>query len=172
MSSPYIGEIRLFGGNFAPVGWALCQGQLLSIQSSTALFALVGTFYGGDGVQTFGLPDLRGRVPIHQGQGPGLSNYLIGQQGGTEAVTLTKNQIPSHSHPVRVNSSAATLTAPGGALLASTGSVNCYDTSAPSAAMSGSAISNTGGSQPHDNMAPSLVINYIISLFGVFPSQS
>ncbi|WP_457418937.1 phage tail protein [Roseateles sp. P5_E7] len=171
MSNPFIGEIRLFGGNFAPAGWALCQGQLISIAENDALFNLIGTTYGGDGVQTFALPDLRGRVPVHQGRGAGLSSRVIGEVGGSEAVTLTLAQMPQHSHAMNASSAAATMGSPGGALLATT-AVNSYDTGAGSTAMAAGAIGSSGASQPHVNMGPTLALNYIISLFGIFPPQA
>jgi microcystin-dependent protein len=171
MSDPFIGEIRLFAGNFAPSGWAFCQGQLLPISQDEALFALIGTTYGGDGQTTFALPNLSGRIPLHQGQGPGLSPRTIGEMAGTENVTLTSSQIPQHTHALHANSAAATGTSPSGALLAAT-SVASYDTGPGSTAMAAGAVGNAGGSQPHNNMAPTLALNYIICLFGIFPSQN
>lgn len=172
MSNPYVGEIRLFAGNFAPAGWALCQGQLLSIAENDVLFALIGTTYGGDGQATFGLPDLRGRVPVHQGTGPGLSTRVIGQLGGSETVTLTAGQLPAHSHTLSATTAAASSAAgPSGSLLA-TSSVALYGTGAAASPMAGAAITASGGNQPHENMAPFLGLNYIISLFGIFPSQA
>lgn len=171
MSTPYVGEIRLFAGNFAPVGWALCQGQLLSIADNDVLFQLIGTTYGGDGQQTFAMPDLRGRLPVHQGQGPGLSSRVIGEVGGSETVTLTLAQMPVHSHAMAGSSAAASMGSPGGAMLATT-AVNSYDTSAGSTAMAAGAIGSSGASQPHQNMGPTLALNYIIALFGIFPSQA
>lgn len=172
MSTPYVGEIRLFAGNFAPAGWALCQGQMLSIADHDVLFTLIGTIYGGDGQQTFALPDLRGRLPVHQGQGPGLSNRVIGEQGGTETVTLTVAQIPAHGHGLVGSSAAANLGSPAGALLAAT-SVNSYDsTGSPASTLASAAIGNAGGNQPHENMGPTLTLNYIISLFGIYPSPA
>ena len=173
MSNPYVGEIRLFAGNFAPLGWALCQGQLLSIAENDTLFSLIGTTYGGDGQQTFGLPDLRGRVPLHQGNGPGLSPRAIGELAGAETVTLTTAQLPAHSHSLVATSAPASATAgPAGGVLASA-SVKVYGSGAPSTAMAAAAISPTsGGGQPHQNMAPFLALNYIISLFGIYPQQS
>lgn len=171
MSDPFVGEIRLFAGNFAPVNWALCNGQLMSIAQNTALFSLLGTQYGGNGQTTFALPDLRGRVPLHQGQGPGLSPRSIGEQAGAETVTLLASQIPSHSHALRASTAAAAGSTPAGALLGAT-SVNSYDNSAAGVAMANGAIGTSGGSQPHDNMAPTMALNYIIALFGVFPSRN
>ncbi len=160
MSTPYVGEIRLFAGNFAPVGWALCQGQLMPISENEVLFQLIGTTYGGDGQSTFSLPDLRGRVPLHQGPG-----FVIGQQGGVEQVTLTSAQVPSHNHSLQATAATASAASgPSGSLLA-TASVAVYGSGDPLTSMA-------GDSQPHSNMAPYNVLNYIISLFGVFPSQS
>ena len=170
MSTPYVGEIRLFAGNFAPQGWMFCQGQLLSIAENDVLFTLVGTTYGGDGENSFALPDLRGRVPVHQGQVSGLTPRTLGEVGGTETVTLTASQLPVHTHALHANGAAATGTAPGGALLAATGSAS-YDPGAAATAMAAGAVGSAGGSQPHDNMAPTLTVNYIISLYGVYPVQ-
>lgn len=173
MSNPYFGEIRLFAGNFAPLGWAFCHGQLLAIAENDALFNLIGTTYGGDGQQTFGLPDLRGRVPLHQGNGPGLSPRAIGQQAGTETVTLTATHLPAHSHSLVATSAPASAAAgPAGGVLA-TASAKVYGSGAPSTPMAATAIAATsGGGQPHQNMAPFLALNYIISLFGLYPQQS
>ncbi|NCT82797.1 MAG: phage tail protein [Comamonadaceae bacterium] len=166
MSDPFVGEIRLFAGNFAPVGWALCQGQLLPIAENDVLFTLIGTTYGGDGQSTFALPNLAGRIAMHAGPG-----YIQGDQMGTEAVTLTTAQIPQHTHALHASTAAADGTTPGGALLAAT-SVASYDTAPGTTAMAAGAVGLAGGSQPHDNMAPTLTLNYIISLFGIFPSQN
>jgi microcystin-dependent protein len=166
MSSPYVGEIRLFAGNFAPAGWALCQGQLLAISEFETLFNLIGTTYGGDGQSNFALPNLAGRIPVHVGRG-----HVIGETGGVESVTLTSGQIPQHTHALLGSTAAAIGTSPAGALLATTGFAS-YDTAAASTPMAAVAVGTAGGSQPHDNMAPTLAVNYIISLFGVFPSQS
>jgi microcystin-dependent protein len=172
--TPFIGEIRLFGGNFAPLGWAFCDGSVLLISEYDALFALIGTTYGGDGQDTFALPDLRGRVPVHQGQGPGLPPRLIGEAAGTETVTLTPAQLPSHSHGLVGSSSAATLSSPGGSLLAVTGAVGSYGSGTPNQPMSTGALAASGAAaaQPHENMAPFMTISYIISLFGIFPTRS
>jgi microcystin-dependent protein len=175
MGTPYVGEIRLFAGNFPINGWAFCDGQQLAIAQNDVLFQLLGTTYGGDGQQTFNLPDLRGRVPIHQGS-DGLGNsYLLGQSGGTETVTLTLNQIPAHGHAPQANSGAGTQASPAGNVWAAS-ALNLFSASAPSANMDPGALSPAGGfqgvTQPHDNMVPFLGINFIISLFGVFPSQN
>ena len=174
MGTPFIGEIRLFAGNFAPAGWAFCAGQLLPISENDALFSLIGTTYGGDGQSTFALPDLRGRVPIHFGFGPGLSNRVIGQSGGVEEVTLTTAQIPAHSHPLQANRGLATLPGPGGAVLAQSrqAGIDLYLEDDPSVTMAPQSITAVGGSQPHENMQPWMGMNYIISLFGIFPSPT
>jgi microcystin-dependent protein len=169
MSQPFVGEIRMFAGNFAPVGWMLCQGQLLSIAENDVLFNLIGTTYGGDGQQTFALPDLRGRMPLHQGTGVG-GTFIIGEMAGVETVTLTTNQIPAHSHVPQANTNGS-ANVPGGNTWAGwTGSQ--YSDQAPNALMASGALGSAGGSQPHDNMPPYLTINFIISMFGIFPSQT
>jgi microcystin-dependent protein len=174
MSNPYIGEIRMFGGNFAPAGWAFCQGQLMPISENDALFTLIGTTYGGDGQETFGLPDLQGRFPIHTGSSGG-GTYIIGETGGVESVTLTANQIPNHNHPVLATTSGATGS-PANALMAtatsSTAGLRVYSTNAVSTNLHPSSVSPAGGSQPHENMQPYLCVNFIISLFGIFPTQA
>lgn len=167
MSQPYVGEIRMFAGNFAPVGWAFCNGALLPISENETLFNLIGTTYGGDGQNTFALPDLRSRVPIHVGPG-----FALGQAAGAESVTLTVSQIPAHSHVPIGNASSGNQPSPGSGVWAANATLSPYETGTPSIAMDPGAIGSTGGSQPHDNMIPFLVINFIISLFGVFPSQS
>jgi microcystin-dependent protein len=167
-----VGEIRMFGGNFAPNGWSFCDGSVLSIADNEVLFNLIGTTYGGDGQSTFQLPDLRSRVPIHQGTGPGLSQVNLAQTGGTEAVTLTTSQIPNHTHTPLCNNAAGTQSGPGNGIWAINSTLGPYSTVAPSVAMDAAAIGQTGGNQPHDNMLPYLCINFIISLFGVFPSQT
>jgi microcystin-dependent protein len=173
MSEPYLGEIRMFGGNFAPIGWALCQGQLLPISENDALFTLIGTTYGGDGQSTFGLPDLQGRAPIHAGQGAGLSNYTPGEKGGAETVTLTVQQIPVHSHQLAASTGAGTTANPGANVLAAGPSGALYvDGVTPTDALAGSALTPVGGSQPHENLMPYVAITYIICLNGLFPSQS
>jgi len=176
MAEPFIGQILLVGFNFAPQGWALCNGQLLSISQNAALFSLLGTFYGGDGISTFGLPDLRGRAPVHQGQGPGLSNYVIGEVTGAESVTLLSNQMPQHNHFVNAVNSPGNAGSPSGALLAETAtrgavSGDTYSSSPTNTTLAPNAVSLTGGSQPHNNIQPVLVMNYIIALTGIFPSR-
>jgi microcystin-dependent protein len=167
MAQPYVGELRLFAGNFAPAGWMFCDGQLLPISENEVLFQLIGTTYGGDGETTFALPDLRGRVPVHQGNG-----YTLAQTGGAETVTLTPSQMPVHRHPLRASTAAATHSAPGNTLLTATGTVNSYGSGNPDQLMTAGALTPSGGSQPHDNMAPYLAVSYIISLFGIFPSPT
>jgi len=166
MSDPYIGEIRMFAGNFAPLGWAFCEGQLLSIAEQTVLYDLIGTTYGGDGVQTFALPDLRGRIPIHVGSG-----FVIGETGGSESVTLTAPQMPTHTHQFEGSTDAATTRIPGGNVVAAT-IRNVYAPPGTVTPMSDVAMSSTGGGQPHENRQPSLCVSFIISLFGIFPSQA
>ncbi|MCK4784696.1 MAG: phage tail protein [Desulfobacteraceae bacterium] len=169
-SEPFLAQIVMFGGNFAPRGWALCDGQLLQIAQNTALFSLLGTTYGGDGRTTFGLPDLRGRVAMHPGTGPGLSNYRLGQKGGVEQVTLNINQIPSHTHEAKAYSGQGNQQGPGGNVLAFDRRETQYSNETPDVDMSvGSAV---GGSQPHTNMQPYLGINHIIALVGMYPSRT
>jgi len=167
MSSPFIGEIRMFAGNFAPVGWAFCNGAIIPIDQNDALFNLIGTTYGGDGQTTFALPNLQSQVPVHVGPG-----FALGQSGGTETVTLTTSQIPAHSHVPQAFTDAGNLSSPAAGVWASSSPATLYDNTPPSIAMSPSAIGSSGGSQPHDNMIPFLAINFILSLFGVFPSQT
>ncbi len=172
MATPFIAQITMFGGNFAPRGWAFCDGQILSISQNTALFSLLGTTYGGNGQTTFALPDLRGRTPIGPRQGAGLSNYNLGQKGGTETVTLNQTELPAHTHQVtaRASTNEATDTEPTNNFLA-TG--NQY-TSSSNTDLNANAVqaANTGGNQPHENRQPFLAINYIIALQGIFPSRN
>lgn len=172
MGTPYVGEIRMFGGNFAPVGWAFCNGQTLPISENEVLFTLIGTTYGGDGEQTFNLPNLQGRLPVHMGAGAGGNNYVIGETGGSEQVTLTTQQLPTHSHPMLASTIVGDQITPAGNVPANSVSVAIYTNSAPNGNMNASAIGPAGGGQPHENMQPYLCINFIISLFGVFPSQT
>jgi len=173
MAEPYVGEIRMFGGNFAPNGWLFCAGQLVPIAEFDVLFALIGTTYGGDGQSTFALPDLRGRLPIHMGQSPGTSNYIIGQRDGVETVTLTSNQMPAHTHAFIATTAASSNTGPGGNVVADStvAGAKIYAAGPGSAALAASAVTSSGGSQPHDNRMPFLAVSFIISLFGIFPSQ-
>ncbi|MDB4915811.1 MAG: Phage Tail Collar Domain protein [Gemmatimonadetes bacterium] len=171
MSSPYIGEIRLFGGNFAPQGWAFCDGAIVAISDNDALFQLIGTTYGGDGQSTFALPNLMGRVPIHQGQGSGLTNYQLAETGGVDTVTLNSNQMPNHSHAFVAATDIATGASPVASLLGESPTMQLYDASpAGTQNLALQAVSFTGGSQPHMNAQPYLALNYIISLYGIFPS--
>ncbi|MEZ4959287.1 MAG: tail fiber protein [Saprospiraceae bacterium] len=171
---PFIGEIKLFAGNFAPRGWAFCDGQLLPISQNTALFSILGTTYGGDGRTTFALPDMRGRVPLHQGTGPGLSDYSLGQRGGTESVTLTVLELPPHSHSLNANKqNGDTSDTPGSSLADTKGSDRDYMKSGEvDIQMSAKSIGSTGGGMPHENRQPYLAINYIIAMQGVYPSRS
>lgn len=171
MSDPYVGEIRMFGGNFAPSGWALCQGQLMPISENETLFNLIGTTYGGDGQTTFALPDLRGRVPIHMGQGPGLSYRTIGESAGTETVTLVTSQIPAHTHVPMANS-AGSATSPANGVWANSAAIQFQSGPTAGVNMHVKALGNSGGSQPHDNMTPYLAVNFIISLYGIYPSPT
>jgi len=170
--NPYLGEIRIFAGNFAPQGWALCNGQLLPISNNAALFSLLGTYYGGDGVSTFALPNLQSRVPVGQGQGPKLSPYVLGQQGGTENVTLTAQQMPQHNHTMGTLSSAGTAARPNANLLAQSTAGNVYGP-APSdgSSLNTAAIGSAGSSHPHANIQPYLALTFIIALQGVYPLQ-
>ena len=176
MSQPFVGEIRLFGCNFAPMGWAFCDGRLLSIAENDVLYVLIGTTYGGDGVTTFGLPDLRGRLPLGQGQGPGLTNRVIGEKAGTETVTLITQQMPAHTHSVLASTGVATTGTPANTLVpGAVSNQTMYVTDLTGAnpfTASGQSISNAGSSQPHENCMSNLAINYCISLFGIFPSQN
>lgn len=169
MAQPYVGEIRMFGGNFAPAGWMFCAGQIVAISENETLFQLIGTTYGGDGQTTFALPDLRGRVPVHQGQGPGLSNYVLAQTGGVETVTLTTNQIPAHTHTPNASNTGGSDN-PANNFWGNTTTGKPYSAAPPAVQMNVGTITPTGGSQPHENMIPFLCVSYIISLFGIFPS--
>lgn len=171
-TEPYIGEISWFAGNFAPRGWAKCDGQLLSISQNTALFSILGTQYGGDGRSTFALPDVRGRTVIHSGRGPGLSDRRIGSKGGTEIETLTINQIPSHSHDFKASSGGANTATPSNNVLANTGRTRIYEGGAPNVNLSSASITSTGGGQSHNNMQPYTTLNCIIALQGIFPSRN
>jgi microcystin-dependent protein len=166
MSNPFIGEIRIFAGNFAPAGWAFCDGTPMAISENDALFNLIGTTYGGDGQSTFNLPDLRGRLPMHQGNG-----YILGEAAGTESVTLTVQQIPAHSHPLLASGDLGSSPDPLGNVTAQsrTAGVDLYLEDVPNTNMAANAIAPVGGSQPHENMQPYLGLNVIISLYGVYP---
>ena len=167
MAQPYVGEIRMFAGNFAPAGWMFCDGSLLAISENETLFQLIGTTYGGDGQSTFALPDLRGRLPIHQGGG-----FVLAETGGAESITLTVNQIPAHSHPFLASADAGTQPSPGGFVPAASNVVKPYTAAAPTGAMAAQMLSSAGGSQPHNNFQPYLCVDFIISLFGIFPSPT
>jgi microcystin-dependent protein len=169
MAQPYVGEIRMFAGNFAPAGWMFCEGQLLPISENETLFNLIGTTYGGDGQSTFALPDLRGRLPMHQGNG-----FILAETGGAEEITLTVNQIPAHSHAELCSVNVAAVASPTNGVLSSPADVNTlpYGTDAPKGNLNPNSISPVGGSQPHTNFQPYLCVNFIISLFGIYPPPS
>ena len=167
MAQPYVGEIRIFAGNFAPAGWMFCEGQLLPISEYETLFNLIGTTYGGDGQSTFALPDLRGRIPIHFGNG-----FTLAETGGVEEVTLTVNQIPAHSHPMLASLNNALGSTPTGNLVGQVGATQIYREVPPASALNAQACGPVGGSQPHTNFQPYLCVDFIISLFGIFPSQT
>jgi microcystin-dependent protein len=166
---PYVAEIKMFAGTFAPAGWMFCNGQLLPISENETLFNLIGTTYGGDGQETFALPDLRGRLPLHQGGG-----FTLAETGGVETITLTTTQIPSHAHALTATGNLASAGAPAGQLpgLAQAATITPYGTDAPVSTLHPQAVTTAGGSQPHENCQPYLTVNYIISLFGQFPSQT
>lgn len=168
MAQPYVGEIRMFAGNFAPVGWMFCEGQLLPISENETLFQLIGTTYGGDGESTFALPDLRGRIPIHQGTG-----FILAETGGVEEVTLTVSQIPAHSHAFLASTDFGNQISPANAVISKVTGVTPYrEDQFPNQNMGPQSIGPVGGSQPHTNFQPYLCVNFIISLFGIFPSPS
>jgi microcystin-dependent protein len=166
MSSPYIGEIRMFGGSFAPAGWAFCDGSLIAISENDALFTLIGTTYGGDGESTFALPNLAGRVPMHQGNG-----FNIGETGGVEEVTLTTAQLPVHTHTFVATTATPNSTNPQGAIFAQP-TATIFNTGTSAVGMNAAAVAPAGGNQPHSNLQPYQCVSYIISLFGIFPSQT
>ncbi|WP_136616189.1 MULTISPECIES: phage tail protein [Mesorhizobium] len=167
MAQPYVGEIRMFAGNFAPAGWMFCDGQLLPISENETLFNLIGTTYGGDGQSTFALPDLRGRLPIHQGNG-----FTLSETGGVEEVTLNVNQMPAHSHLFIASSDVANSPNPGSSLIGRSPQVNMFINAVPSVPMAPQFINSVGGNQPHSNFQPYLCVDFIISLFGIFPSPT
>jgi microcystin-dependent protein len=168
MAQPYVGEIRMFAGNFAPAGWMFCEGQLLPISENETLFQLIGTTYGGDGESTFALPDLRGRIPIHQG-----NSFILAETGGVEEITLTVSQIPAHSHPFLASVDPGTGANPQNNVVSRTdGTISLYLSDPPNVNMNPAAIGPVGGSQPHTNFQPYLCVDFIISLFGIFPSPT
>lgn len=167
MAQPYVGEIRMFAGNFAPAGWMFCEGQLVPISEYETLFQLIGTTYGGDGQSTFALPDLRGRIPLHQGNG-----FILAETGGAEEITLTVSQIPAHSHPLLASSDPAASPNVSGAVIATPLTATPFFADTPTVPLGAQAVSNIGGSQPHNNFQPYLCVDFIISLFGIFPSPN
>jgi microcystin-dependent protein len=167
MGQPYVGEIRIFAGNFPPAGWMFCEGQLLPISEYETLFNLIGTTYGGDGESTFALPDLRGRLPLHQGSG-----FTLAETGGVETVTLTVSQIPAHGHAFLGSNAVANDPNPSPNTLGESSAISLYETQNPTVPMAAQSISSTGGNQPHENFQPYLCLDFIISLFGIFPSQT
>ena len=175
MSEPYIGEIRMFAGNFAPRSWALCDGQLLSVSQNDALFSLLGTIYGGDGRTTFALPDMRGRIPIHQGHGAGLTDRRIGSRFGSEQETLSVSELPSHSHAFQASPTGADTGYPQQVTVADTGTVSTYNADTGAAGgedFDSSAVTDAGGDRAHNNIMPYQCVNFIIALFGIYPSRS
>jgi microcystin-dependent protein len=178
MSEPFVGEIRMFGGNFAPRGWMLCNGQTLAISSYTALFSLIGTTYGGNGVQTFQLPDLQGRLPVGQGQGPGLANYVIGESSGSEQVTLLVSNLPPHNHLLSASTTAANTATIGNTVLPgkiASGHFYVANTGSPAPTvghLNPMSASMAGSGLPHSNLMPSLCVSFIISTIGIFPSRN
>lgn len=173
MSEPFLAEIRMFGFNFAPRGWAFCNGQIMSIAQNTALFSLLGTFYGGNGTTTFALPNLQASAPMHQGQGPGLTPRSLGEVGGVQTVTLIQSEMAAHNHPVGCDSGPGSVAAPINGMWASggRGRPSAYSANPPNTPMSGAAFGPAGGSQPHNNMPPYLTVNFCIALQGIYPSR-
>jgi microcystin-dependent protein len=167
MANPFVGEIRMFAGTFAPAGWSFCDGQQLPISENETLYQLIGTMYGGDGQSTFNLPDLRGRLPLHQGNG-----FTVAEAGGVEQVTLTSQQMPSHAHPLLATTAVGTAASPQAGLLAASGSSNVYRQGPAAVALSNQTVGPAGGSQPHTNYQPYLCVDFIISLFGLYPPPS
>lgn len=172
MSEPFIAEIRIFAGNFAPRGWAFCNGQLLPVAQNTALFSLIGTTYGGDGRTTTALPNLQGRAPMHPGQGPGLTARRLGESGGSDGITLSEAQMPSHTHTAAVHGQPGDQADPAGRSLAASGDGSVYASAQNLISMGASAVTAAGGGQPHNNMQPFLALNFIIALVGLYPSRS
>ncbi|MCA9733419.1 MAG: phage tail protein [Deferribacteres bacterium] len=172
MSEPYVGEIRMFAGSFAPLGWAFCEGQLLAVSQNDVLFSLLGTIYGGDGRTTFGLPDFRGRIPVHAGQGPGLSPNPLGAKGGQEHVTLVKEQLPTHSHTLNASTATGNESAAAGNTVSESPQIALYLEDAPGVGLNPAALTPNGASQSHTNMMPSLCLNFIIALYGIYPQRN
>jgi microcystin-dependent protein len=172
MADPFVAEIRIFPFNFAPKGWAFCDGQILPLSQNTALFSLLGTTYGGDGKSNFALPDMQGNAPMHPGQGPGLSLHDLGETGGSETVSLLESEIPAHSHAVNASAADGTIGSPNSQLVASGVGVNMYTTSLNAASLNPNAVATAGGDQPHNNLQPYLTLNFNIALQGVFPPRS
>lgn len=172
MSEPFVGEIRMFAGSFAPRGWAFCDGQLLAVSQNDALFSLLGTVYGGDGRTTFGLPDARGRLPIHAGVGLGLRNRPLGSKGGEESVTVLQSQLPQHTHEFNASTITATATSPTGAALAVGVGVNSLSETVQHTDMASTMFASSGDTRSHSNLMPALCVNFIISLFGIYPSRT
>ena len=170
MSEPFVGEIKMFGGTFAPLNYAFCNGDMMQISDNDVLYSLIGTTYGGDGQTTFGLPDLRGRIPVHQGSLSGTT-FPLGEQAGSEEITLTSTQIPSHSHGLGSNNAAGTESNPNNNFVAAV-QKNFFSANAPDNQMGNSIMPSSGGNQPHDNIQPYLCINFIIALYGIYPSQN
>ena len=172
MPEPYVGEIRMFGGNFAPAGWAFCNGQTIPISENDVLFTLIGTTYGGDGQETFNLPNLQSRVPMHAGTGKDGTTYTLGELAGVESVTLTTQQMPIHTHAMLATGNVGNANEPGNNLLAQATGIKLFTAAAPNTPLAATTITPAGGSQPHENCQPFLCINFIISLFGRFPTQT
>ena len=172
MAQPYVGEIRMFAGNFPPVGWMFCDGQQMPISENETLFQLIGTTYGGDGESTFALPNLQSRIPMHFGTGPDGVTYQLAEAAGVESVTLTIQQIPAHTHAMTGSTDTATASVATNSVIGKSTAVDAFINAQPTSNLSPQAVQPQGGSQPHDNMQPFLCINYIISLFGLFPSQT
>ena len=172
MGEPFVGEIRMFGGSFAPAGWAFCSGQSMPISENDTLFTLIGTTYGGDGQETFNLPNLNGRVPMHMGTAKSGTTYTIGESAGVESVTLTTQQLPIHNHSFLASTSAAGSTDPTNQVIAQTSQIHLFTQDVTNRQMNANSLTPVGGSQPHENMQPYLCITFIISLFGVYPSQT
>lgn len=171
MSDPFVAEIRIVGFNFPPRNWAMCDGQTMTISQNTALFSLLGTTYGGNGQSTFALPNLQGRAPMHPGQGPGLSPYVLGESSGSQHVTLLQNQLPAHTHNLNASTSAADRVDPTSAALAQSGGEPVYSAGGETTTLSSVALAPTGGSQSHNNMQPYLGLLFVISLYGIFPPR-